>query len=398
MQLDPAAVTERMRVKLGETRPPAESLDDLPDPVVGHTTLLPVAAAAAVTHHKHGVSASVCPPGAGADYPEESARRQSARLVRGRRRGGQTSDLETGNHARQLPAMEVARMPVGVRPLALHAACGDRANQGLPRHADRARRVGRAIPRLGAGAPDGQSESAPDAAEAIGKLGLQTSSHQGMEPPRREAVQLVQHSAHRAQEPRVGELVETPGTRDEVRHVTARADHGARARLRLVVTEGSGIASLHAPSVPEPTRGVEVRMSRGFSSSCPMKFCAQLLAHGAVWWGRPEVILNRRCDVRAGETGREIGPFEAQDAADVVSELDGIVPCRGTLAFMAVTPDRVERTQVVVEPRDGVPRDGGPAGWPAPRTPAGPTPLIEKISSVGADQVSERRVDGVEIK
>jgi len=45
----------------------------------------------------------------------------------------------------------------------------------------------------------------------MAKLGLQTSSHQGMEPPRREAVQLVQHSPHRAQEPRVGELVETPG-------------------------------------------------------------------------------------------------------------------------------------------------------------------------------------------
>src|SRR5207245_8080231 len=110
-----------------------------------------------------------------------------------------------------------------------------------------------------------------------------------MEPPRREAVQFVQHSAHRAQEPRVGELVETPGTRDEVRHVTARADQGARAGLRLVVSKGSGMAPTHAPSVAEPTRGVEVRMSRSCSSSCPMKFCAEPLAHGAVRWGRPEV-------------------------------------------------------------------------------------------------------------
>src|SRR5882724_12945821 len=62
MQLDPAAVTERMRVKLGETRPPAESLDDLPDPVVGHTTLLPVASAAAVTHRKHRVLTSTTNP------------------------------------------------------------------------------------------------------------------------------------------------------------------------------------------------------------------------------------------------------------------------------------------------------------------------------------------------
>ena len=65
---------------------------------------------------------------------------------------------------------------------------------------------------------------------------------------------------------------------------------------------------------------------------------------------------------------------------------------------MAVAPDRIERTQIVVEPRDGVPRDGGPAGRAAPRTPAGPTPPTEKISSVRADHVSERRVDGVEIK
>src|SRR5437660_332284 len=62
MQLDPAAVTERMRVKLGETRPPAESLDDLPHPVVGHTTLLPVASAAAVTHHKHRVLTATTNP------------------------------------------------------------------------------------------------------------------------------------------------------------------------------------------------------------------------------------------------------------------------------------------------------------------------------------------------
>src|SRR5439155_24493327 len=58
----PAAVTERMRVKLGESRPPAESLDDLPDPVVGHTTLLPVASAAAVTHHKHRILTATTNP------------------------------------------------------------------------------------------------------------------------------------------------------------------------------------------------------------------------------------------------------------------------------------------------------------------------------------------------
>jgi len=51
-----------MRVKLGETRPPAESLDDLPDPVVGHTTLLPVASAAAVTHHKHRILTATTNP------------------------------------------------------------------------------------------------------------------------------------------------------------------------------------------------------------------------------------------------------------------------------------------------------------------------------------------------
>src|SRR5437899_5442656 len=62
MQLDPAAVTERMRVKLGETRPAAESLDDLPDPVVGHTTLLPVASAGAVTHHEHRVLTATTNP------------------------------------------------------------------------------------------------------------------------------------------------------------------------------------------------------------------------------------------------------------------------------------------------------------------------------------------------
>ena len=55
----------------------------------------------------------------------------------------------------------------------------------------------------------------------------------------------------------------------------------------------------------------------------PVKFCAQLLAQGAVQWGRPEVILNSRSDVREGEINREIGPLETQDAADVVPELDG---------------------------------------------------------------------------
>src|SRR5207249_12006249 len=62
MQLDPTAVTERMRVKLGETCSPAEGLDDLPDPVAGHTTLLPVAASAAVTHYKHRVLTAMTNP------------------------------------------------------------------------------------------------------------------------------------------------------------------------------------------------------------------------------------------------------------------------------------------------------------------------------------------------
>ena len=77
------------------------------------------------------------------------------------------------------------------------------------------------------------------------------------------------------------------------------------------------MASTHAFSVAEPTRGVEVRMSRRCSSSCPMKYCAELLAHGAVRWGRPEVILNRRRDVREGETAREIGPFETRSGGHV---------------------------------------------------------------------------------
>jgi hypothetical protein len=32
----------------------------------------------------------------------------------------------------------------------------------------------------------------------------------------------------------------------------------------------------------------------------------------------PQVVLNRRRDVREGETARKIGPFEAKDAADVL--------------------------------------------------------------------------------
>ena len=62
MQLHPAAVTARMRVKLGEPGPPAEGLDDLPDPVVGHPRLLPGTLAGAVTHHKHRIIAATAPP------------------------------------------------------------------------------------------------------------------------------------------------------------------------------------------------------------------------------------------------------------------------------------------------------------------------------------------------
>ncbi|PYN40251.1 MAG: hypothetical protein DME00_34905 [Candidatus Rokuibacteriota bacterium] len=62
MQLYSTGMTECMRVKLWETRPPAEGLDDLPDPVVGHTTLLPVASAGAVTHHEHRVLTATTNP------------------------------------------------------------------------------------------------------------------------------------------------------------------------------------------------------------------------------------------------------------------------------------------------------------------------------------------------
>src|SRR5215467_3768705 len=65
---------------------------------------------------------------------------------------------------------------------------------------------------------------------------------------------------------------------------------------------------------------------------------------------------------------------------------------------MAVAADHIERTQIVVEPRDGVPRDDGPAAGAAPRTPAGSTPPTEKIPSVGAEHLSECRVDGAEIE
>src|SRR6516162_1189175 len=65
---------------------------------------------------------------------------------------------------------------------------------------------------------------------------------------------------------------------------------------------------------------------------------------------------------------------------------------------MAVAADHIERTQIVVEPRDSVPRDDGPAAGAAPRTPAGSTPPTEKIPSMGAEHLSECRVDGIEIK
>src|SRR5262245_25535049 len=65
---------------------------------------------------------------------------------------------------------------------------------------------------------------------------------------------------------------------------------------------------------------------------------------------------------------------------------------------MAIAADYMERAQIVIEPRDGVPRDDGPAGRAAPRTPAGSTPPTEKIPSVGAKHISDCRVDGVEVK
>src|SRR5262245_59405615 len=68
------------------------------------------------------------------------------------------------------------------------------------------------------------------------------------------------------------------------------------------------------------------------------------------------------------------------------------------LQSMAVASNRIERTQIVVEPRDGVPRDDGPAPGAAPRTPAVSTPPTEKLPGVGAEHLSECRVDIVEIK
>src|SRR5262245_60781920 len=65
---------------------------------------------------------------------------------------------------------------------------------------------------------------------------------------------------------------------------------------------------------------------------------------------------------------------------------------------MAIAADYIERAQIIIEPRDGVPRDDGPAGRAAPRTPAGSTPPTEKIPSVGAKHISDCRLDGVEVK
>ena len=48
-----------------------------------------------------------------------------------------------------------------------------------------------------------------------------------------------------------------------------------------------------------------------------MELSAPFLAHGAVRWGRPEVILNRRRDVPDREIPREIWPFEAKDFTNV---------------------------------------------------------------------------------
>jgi hypothetical protein len=57
MQLYATPVTERMRVKLGETGPTAEGLDELPDPLAGHAPLLCAAPSRAIPHHKHRFSA-----------------------------------------------------------------------------------------------------------------------------------------------------------------------------------------------------------------------------------------------------------------------------------------------------------------------------------------------------
>jgi len=70
--------------------------------------------------------------------------------------------------------------------------------------------------------------------------------------------------------------------------------------------------------------------------------------------------------VRDGKVFRKLGPFEAKNVANVTPELDRIVSCRRTLATMAVTPDSIEREQIIVEPRDRVPRNHWPTGWAAP--------------------------------
>src|SRR5262249_9825086 len=215
---------------------------------------------------------------------------------------------------------EVARHVVVVRPHAMHAAGADPAHESFPRHTDQARRIGRAIPQPGTGTADWQPQAAPDAAELIFILRLQPSPYHRMQPMLREAVQFVQLPVQLAEEPQVGPFVETPGPWDEVRHVTARADKGARAGPPLFVSEGSEIAPTHETRVPELSSGVEVRKSRGFSATDSTEFRAQLLAHGAVGRGCPEVILNRRRDVLEGEIFSEIGPFEAKDTEDIVPE------------------------------------------------------------------------------
>src|SRR5437763_12217305 len=85
-----------------------------------------------------------------------------------------------------------------------------------------------------------------------------------------------------------------------------------------------------------------------FSASDSTEFRAELLAHRAGRRGCPEVILNRRRDVRECEIFSEIGPFEAKDTEDVLSDLDRVAPGRGMRASMAIAANSIERTQIVV--------------------------------------------------
>jgi len=91
--------------------------------------------------------------------------------------------------------------PAPRRGIALHAACGDqRTRVSTTPPIRRAASVVR-YHVWARGRPTGSPSRRRMRPRRLANSVCQTSSYQGMEPPRREAVQLVQHSAHRAQEP-----------------------------------------------------------------------------------------------------------------------------------------------------------------------------------------------------